>query len=299
MSKILILGATGNIGGLTASRMASEPGVELRLASSKEAGCATLRENYPNAEIVQADWYDQPSLVRAMTGVGRVLFVTPDFYTDERVATPNVIAAAKSVGSIQQIVRLIAIPPGLTEADLEQEFLDTRCGANLHVIAKPLLDASGLPMTYVNIPAWIMFNLPWFLAAEVKARRRFAMPAVSDAARMWVSEGDIADVVATILKQDASEHVGREYVLTAAERHTYRDIAKILSKELGEEVVYADYDAPLKEVMGDAYDTLMTYFRHETQAYSAVVHHPTVAEITGRPQETVAQYIHANRELFV
>lgn len=298
MDKILILGATGNIGGLTAERLVARGVTGLRLASSREAGLAALAERFPGAETIQADWYDEASLTQAMQGVSRVLVVTPDFVTDENVVTPNIIRAAKAAGSIEQIVRLIAIPSGLTAEKLPQRFLDTRCGANLHVIAKPLLDASGLPVTYINVPGWIMFNLPWFLAPEVKANRRLAMPAVTDADRMWVSEGDIADVAATVLTAPASDHVGEEHVLTAPERFSYRAIARLLSDELGEEVQYADDDGPLREAMGEAFDMLMTYFEHETQAYGEVTHSETMARLLGRPQETVRDYIKASRELF-
>lgn len=298
METILILGATGNIGGLTSERLVAHGGVQLRLASSREAGLAALAERFPDAETVQADWYDQASLGKAMQGVSRVLVVTPDFVTDESIVTPNIISAATAARSIEQVVRLIAIPPGLTVDKLPQRFLDTRCGANLHVIAKPLYDASGLPMTYVNVPGWIMFNLPWFLAPEVKARRQLAMPAITDADRMWISEGDIADVMATILVAPVADHVGVEHMLTASTRHDYPAIAGILSDELGDEVRFVDDDGPLREAMGEAFDTLMTYFEHETQAYDGVQHRETVAQLLGRPQESVRDYIKANRELF-
>ena len=298
MEKILIFGATGNIGGLTSERLAVRSDAHLRLTSSREEGLETLAERFPAAEIIQADWYDEASLTKAMEGVDRVLVVTPDFVTDENIVTPNIIRAAKSAGSIKQIVRLIAIPNSMSADQLSQRFLDTRCGANLHVIAKPLFDASGLPMTYINVPGWIMFNLPWFLAPEVQANRRLAMPAITDADRMWISEGDIADVMASILRSPVADHVGKEHVLTAANRFDYPAIARSLSEELGEEVRYVDDDAPLREAMGESFDMLMTYFEHETQAYIGVQHSETIAKLLGRPQETVQDYIKTNRELF-
>ncbi len=299
MDEILILGATGNIGSLVADRLVARDAAAVRVATSREEGLAALSKRFPGAKAVRADWYDGESLAAAMEGISRVLIVTPDFVTDEAVATPNIIRAAKATGSIEQLVRLIAIPPGLTAGMLPQRFLDTRCGANLHVIAKPLLDASGLPVTYINVPGWIMFNLPWFLAPEVKASRRLAMPAVTDADRMWISEGDIADVAVAILTQPVADHVGKEHVLTAAKRYDYPAIAGLLSEELGDEVSYADDDGPLREAMGDSFEMLMTYFEHETQAYGGVEHSETVAEVLGRPQETVPDYIKANRNLFI
>ncbi|WP_194787531.1 NmrA family NAD(P)-binding protein [Pseudomonas sp. UFMG81] len=298
MSKALIIGATGNLTGLTAERLYRASPDSLRVATSRPAGLETLAQRFPGAEVVLADWNDEASLVAAMQGVSRLLVVTPDFFTDENVATSNIISAAKKAGSIELVVRLLSIPPGLTADQLSQEFLDTRCGANLHVIAKPLLDASGLPVCYVNVPAWIMFNLHLFLAAEVKLSRRIAMPAATQANRMWVSEHDIADVMAKILSESVSLHVGREYVLTSPQRYGYSDVAEVFSAVLEEDVTYAQDDEPLRNLMGDAYETLMTYFRHETKAYGAVVHSETLSQLLGRPQQTLHDYIKINREAF-
>lgn len=299
MTKVLILGATGNLGYLTAKALSDNPQIKLRVASSRESGYAKLKDQFPAAEVVIADWYDRDSLVNAMTDIDRVFVATPDFYTDEKVVTPNIIAATHAVGGIEQLVRLIAIPDGLTADQLSPEFLATRCGANLHVIAKPLLDASDLPVTYINVPGWIMFNLPWFIAPEVKKNRQLTMPAISDAARMLISEGDISQVAAKLLREPAAEHVGKEYVLTSAERYTYKQIAALVSDELGEPVTYVDEDGPLKEMMGDDFATLMVYFQHETQAYKQVAHRDTVTTLLNRPQVTLRDYIRENRELFI
>ena len=73
MDKVLILGATGNLGGLTAQALlAHQPAPRLRLVSSRAAGCSVLRERFPQCEIVEADWYDAASLSVAAAGVDRV-----------------------------------------------------------------------------------------------------------------------------------------------------------------------------------------------------------------------------------
>lgn len=300
MSTVLILGATGNLGSLTAQALAlHHPNVKLRLASSRDTGRAMLRERYPQAEVVAADWYDPEGLNAAMQGVDRVFVATPDFVTDETVVTPNIIRAVKAAGTVSQVVRLIAIPPGLAAADLAPEFLATRCGANIHVIAKPLFDASGLPMTYLNAACWIMFNVPWFLAEEVKSHRRLAMPASADAPRLWLSENDIAEVAAKVLSDDARRHVGKEYLLTGTERLDFKQVAGLLTEVLGEKVAHVDDDATLRATMGDHFDTLTTYFRHETRDYAKVPVTDTVQRLLGRPQVELRDYLEANKSLFI
>lgn len=128
-----------------------------------------------------------------------------------------------------------------------------------------------------------MFNLPWFIAPQVKKSRQLTMPAISDAARMWIAEEDIGQVAAKLLREPAAKHVGNEYVLTSKERYNYKQIAALISEELGEPVEYNNEDGPLREMMGDDFHTLMIYFQHETQAYSHVVHRDTVAALLNRP----------------
>lgn len=299
MANILILGATGNLGPLVSARIASDyPSAHLRLASSREEGLAKLREANPTAEVVQADWYDKDSLVRAMQGIDRVFVVVPDFATDESRLTPNIIAAAKESGGIKQILRLIALPPGLKSSDLSPDVMDTHCGAAIHSLAKEQLDASGLPVTYLNVACWIMFNVPWFLADEIKASRRLAMPAAADAPRRWVAEDDIATVAAKLLTDDPAQHVGREYLMTGAEQYTFPQVAELLTDVLGEKVEYADDDGGLRAAMGDMFDKTMTYFSHETRDYRDVPANDVLQSLTGKKQATLREYLESNKSLF-
>lgn len=299
MIKTLILGATGNLGSATAKAVTADyPGVALRLASSRAEGCEKLRVCFPDAEIVQADWYDPVSLLEAVTGVDKVFIVTPDFTTDELVVTPNIINAIKRAGGVLQVIRFIAIPPGLTSADLAPEFLATRAGANLHTLAKPLLDESGLPMTYINAACWIMFNLPWFVGADVSSHREVVMPAITDAPRLHLSELDIASVAAKIIADDADKHMGQEYLITGSERIDYQQLTELLSEVLGETVTYVDSDRTLRANLGEHFDAVMTYFRHEVVAYSDVPVTDTVRQLTGRPTTTLREYLMLNKSLF-
>jgi len=297
--KVLIIGATGNLGRLTAAALTKQyPHIELRLTSHREEGRALLRDAFPGAEVMNADWYQASGLRAAMSGANKLLMVTPDFTTDEHVVTPNVIRAVKAEAGISQLVRFIAIPPGFKAEDLTSDQLATRCGAALHTVAKPLLDSSGLPITYVNAACWIMFNLPWFLAEDVRASRRLLMPAAADAARQWISETDIADVFAKILSDDAARHVGREYLITRDPRYSFSQLAQLLGQVLGEKVTYVDDDSGLRRTYGDQFSALMTYFSHETQAYSRVPSAHTIEDLLGRPAVSLREYIECNKALF-
>ena len=65
-------------------------------------------------------------------------------------------------------------------------------------------------MTYLNVASWLMFNVPWFLAAEIKQHRRLAMPQATHASRLWLSECDVSAAAARILASESALHVGHE-----------------------------------------------------------------------------------------
>ena len=296
--RVLILGATGRLARLTATWLTErQPDIVLRLASHRERGCSTLREAFPQADIVLADWYQEASLAGALDQVDKVVMITPDG-SDERVATSNVIKAALGYGRLTQLIRLIASPPGLTINDLTKEQLATRTGATLTVIAKPLLDASGLPVTYVNVPCWIMFNLRWLVSRDKAGHLRIEMPSVSDYPRLWMSETDIAEVFATLLAGNAKRQIGQEYVLTGESRYTYAELAAVLSEALGQPVAYVDSDAGLRESRGEDFGAFMTYLSHEVPAYTAVPMTRTVEKLLAHPPLGLREYVNRNRHWF-
>ena len=109
---------------------------------------------------------------------------------------------------------------------------------------------------------------------------------------------DIAAVAAKLLTDPVTEHVGKEYRLTGTKRYAYADLAELLSEVLGNRVTYVDDDTSLRHAMGDNFNTLMTYFKHETRDYGSVPSTDTVSQLLGRPQMTLRDYVVANQNLF-
>lgn len=297
---ILILGATGNLAKQVTTRIAADRAdLTLRLASHREEGRSALQEAFPKAEVVSADWTDEGSLTAALRGVAKVLVITPDFFTNESVVTANIIRAVKSAGGVSQIVRLIAIPPGFSREHTTQAQRAAQCGAPNHALAKALLDESRLPVTYVNVSAWITFNLPWFMASDIKSARKLIMPSSADAARHWVCERDITDILAKILMEPAAAHVGKEYLISGDRRYTFAQVAALVGEVIGAPVTYVDSDVSLRNAMGDNFQKCMDYFSHEIHAYSTVPQTRTIEQLLSRERVTLPQYIKENRDQFI
>jgi len=296
MTTTLIIGATGRLASQVAAKLSSNPAMSLRLTSSRDEGVEALRAAYPHAEVMKADWYDLASLKTAFNGVNRVLVIPQDF-TDETVVTPNVIAAARSTPSVEQIVRLIAMKPGLKPETMSEEWKETRTGSGMHPIGKALLDESGLPLTYINTCAWFASNLSWMIAEDVKRHRQVRLP--HDAKRAWLGEDDMAEAFATVLAEGPAKHIGREYILTSRESYSFDDIAALISSAIGETVTYNDTEAGLREALGDMGDTIVTYMKHEKLGWSEKLEVNDIERLIGRHEVTLPEIIRASRELFI
>jgi hypothetical protein len=86
---ILIFGASGDIGGPLADFLhRSAPGIQLRLASSRLERIDDLRRDFPDADVVHADYFDLSSLESAVHGVEGIFVNTPGG-TDETPAILN------------------------------------------------------------------------------------------------------------------------------------------------------------------------------------------------------------------
>lgn len=141
-----------------------------------------------------------------------------------------------------------------------------------------------------------MFNFPWFFAEEIKVNGRLAMPAAFDAPRLWISEADIAAVAARILSEDVSRHVGKEYLLTGTRRFTFAQVSELVGEVLGRKIAYVDDDTYIRNVMGENYGKLKTYFSHETRDYLNVPSTDTVARLIGRPPVELREYVCALKD---
>jgi NAD(P)H dehydrogenase (quinone) len=298
--RILIIGALGNLASLTAAMLAASfPDIQLRLTSHRLIGLERLHAQYPIAEVVYADWNDFHSLRNAVRGVDRVLVVTTDWVIDESVATSNLIRALELEGRVETLLRFIALPPGLTRESLTPDLLATRAGAMLTLIAKPLLDASRLPVCYVNAACWIGFNISWFYAHDIRALGQIRMPSATDMPRRWVTEGDLSEVFAKILTEAPRLHVSHHYHVAGGPTYTYEAQAAVVGQVLGKDVRWVDDDSSLRRIMGDKFDKLFAYLVHEVDAYRNVPAMRDLELLLGRERTTLEQYVQSIRPSLV
>ena len=249
--KVLVIGATGNIGsGLIPALR--EAGVEVRALVRDASKAQAFREQ--GVEVVMGDLNQPETLDAAISGVDRVFLLTSG-NPDAVKQASNAIAAAKRAGS-PHVVRLSALVP---------EPADETILGRMHKATDDELKASGLPYTFVQ-PTFFMQNT--MMAAQTVAADGMLYMPFKDGKLGMIDLRDIVDTAAKVLTEDG--HQGKTYELTGPASISFYDVAAGLSEALGKEVTYVDVPVEAgKEAMvgmgmsqwdADAYGELFVNF---------------------------------------
>lgn len=224
MTRILVTGATGNIGKMTIrhllNRLPASQIVGLAREPARAADLAAL-----GVEIRKGDYFDPDGLLRAFEGIDKIMLVSTTAFTDRNTQHENVITAAKQAG-VKRIVYMPIIHqadssfnlPQVTEEDL---FVET------------MLKASGLVYTLVRHPPFLE-NLDLYVGgnAWVEGVRT---PAGAGRAG-YASREDLAEAHAVVLTEEG--HDNKSYWLYGEPSVSFQDVAQIMSEISGQPISY-------------------------------------------------------------
>ena len=156
---IAIFGASGRIGAPLAAHLRSmAPDVRLHLLSSFDAQAADMRLAFSSDTVAVADYLKLDDVKRAVKNTEAVFVITPHFLNEQR-AMENLVLALREARGLKQVVRIVGYQPGSTLAKVPKPLRDFGFGvATQHFIAQEILEASGLPVTYLNLGSSMMDN---------------------------------------------------------------------------------------------------------------------------------------------
>ncbi|MCX5518729.1 SDR family oxidoreductase [Kaistia defluvii] len=267
-NKILVLGATGNVG---------RPLVKALLAKG-EAVKAASRSGKPveGAEGVAFDYADPASVAAAFEGVDRLYLMLPAGYVAVKEMLLPVVeaAAARHVKIVFQSVFGVEADDSIPYRQVE--------------IA---IEKSGVPYVILR-PNWFADNFHTYWKAGLD-HGVIAVPA-ADGKSSFIDVRDIAESAAAALTTDRFD--GRAFNLTGPEALGYADAAEILSGVVGKPVVYkpVEDDAFIALLTGagvsaDYAGLLTSIFYPVRQGWTAVVT-KDVETLTGQAPRSVATY---------
>ncbi|MGI5487239.1 SDR family oxidoreductase [Microtetraspora malaysiensis] len=187
--RILVTGATGNVGRLVVEQLA-QAGVSVRALSRNPRRGALPDE----VEVVRGDLAEPESLRPAVEGVER-MYLFPFAAT-----APDVVRLAEEAG----VRRVVTLSSGAVSTGHDTSF---------HLPVEQAVEASGMEWTHVR-PGEFMLNKLWLWGPSIRAERVVREP-FPDLAWYPVHERDIADVATAALLEDG--HGGAAYTLNGPE----------------------------------------------------------------------------------
>lgn len=302
-----IFGANAHIGRSLARYVVEHSTrTRLRLIIRVDDHRAALVHEFPEAEIVVANYYDLGSLEKALAGLTGLFIVTPDFLDEERAMT-NLVYAARVNPGLLQIVRLLADPPGMTMDRIPASL--TRFGGGTavqHLRAKALLERSGLPLTYINIGAYFMQNfLSSLFNGPIRAERVLSVP--RNRRMGFIDSNDIGACAAAILLSTNQRHLYQTYHLdNGNDVMWFDDVAVLMSEVFGETVTYDGSDETFMRICGegvrqyfgrpDAAEYFLHYFQFEQDNETVWRKSDIVEYLTGRRATTLRDWLAAHKQ---
>lgn len=213
--KILVIGATGNIGSLLVPQLAAQ-GVAVRAAS---LSVEKLTQKHSGAEVVPFDFGDAATWPIALGGVDKVFFVAPPAST-QTAQLEAFFAEAKQAG-----IRHLVFSSGRTTGDIP--------GSPLNV-TENLVRQCGLEWTIFR-PAWFMQNFLNWVGFTISTENAFYLPA-GNSKTVFIDVRDIAAVAAKVLT--FAGHENQLYELTSLKALNHEEVAERISNALKRPIRY-------------------------------------------------------------
>jgi uncharacterized protein YbjT (DUF2867 family) len=251
------------------------------------------------AQVVVGDLTNPADVARALDGAARMFFsmsVAPSYLE----AAATVATVARAVGTLDALVSISQMTVSQMDAVSTQESHQHR----LHWLSERVLDWSGLPVVHVRPTAFLDNPLFTTLAAASIADSGTIRLPFGTGRTSPIAAEDVARVVTAIL-EDPEPHLGRVHELTGPRSQDMAGIAEEYARALGRPVTYVD--VPLEEWVGQVLpraglpphveEHIATMARlHRENRYDRSTR--TVEEITGRPAETVEEFVARHAALF-
>ena len=281
---ILVTGGTGGIGS-ELLRLLSQAGIPAR-ALTRNLQKAQTR---PGITWVAGDLARPETLATAFEGAKTVFLLT--HYLEDMVELQrNAIAAARAAG-VTHVVKVSAFaasdhsnaPIGRWHYQVEKE-----------------LQASGLGWTMLR-PHHFMQNL--LAQSEYVIKEGAIYSPSGDGKIPYIDASDVAAVAFVTLTQPG--HLGKKYALTGREAISYRQAAEIIGAVIGKNVRFVDEspeDARARRVREGVppavIESVLAIGAYQRAGGKTVTITNTVADLTGRPPRTVAEFVQEHASVF-
>jgi len=283
MQRVLVTGATGNIGRPLVSQLLAN-GCRVR-ALSRNPESAQLPSG---VDVVRGDLSSPATLDRALDGIDAVFLVWIG------PLAPAAAAIERLTANAARIVFLTA--PHRTPHPFFQQ---PNAMAAVHAGVEELIQRSDREWTFLRPHVFALNCVHWWgpQIREGNVVRWF----YGDAATAPIDERDIAAVAVRALCDDG--HGGKDYVITGPESLTQREQVRIVGDAIGRPLRFEElsHDAARQQLLAGVPPSIADMLLN---AYAAAVGLPawvttTVEDVTGSPARSFRDWAAAHAEDFL
>ncbi len=281
MKRILVTGATGTVGRQVVAQLL-DSGAHVRALTRDPHRAALPRE----VEAIRGDLTVPETMDASLRDVDAVFLV----WTAVADAFPAALARiARHTGRVVMLTSPHQTPHPF--------FQQPNPMASMHKNMEQLIRQSGLASTFVRPGMFAANALGWW-AARIRKHDAIRWP-YGEAVTAPIDERDIAAVAVHTLFDDAAG--GAEYMITGPDSLTQREQVIAIGDGIGRTLRFEEItpDDARRELgfPGAAMDMLL-------DAWAAAAGLPayvtsTVAEVTGTPARTFAEWVRSNKQAFV
>lgn len=285
MSKLLITGATGQLGKEVLHRLIEKNGTTTLAALVRNPDKADDLKAL-GVDIRQGDYNDYASLVAAFEGVSKLYFVSGSDVQVRAQQHENVINAAKEAG-VEHVVYTSFLRENETETS------PIAALAEAHIKTEHWLKASGLTYTLLKHSIYLDF-VPMFIGDQVTETGVLYFPA-GEGKVGFVLRSDMAEVAAMVLTTEG--HANQTYDITNEKAVSFGDIAAAISRTTGKDITYvspsgADYIKTLTEAgVPMQYAGMFAGFGEAFRQGEFAQASTTIERLLGRKPVSMAQFI--------
>lgn len=288
MERILITGATGNVGFATLKTLLDlqDPNFEL-IAAVRDVERAKAELSAVNCQFVSFEYDEPSSYANALAGVTKILLIRPIQVSDVSKHIFPFLDKAKEVG-VKHIVFLSVIG-----ADKNRLFPH-------HRIEKKI---AQLDVDYTNVRAcFFMQNLASIHRQEILEHDQIYIPAGIGKVN-YVDVRDVADIMSHLLLN--AGHERKTYQVTGGEVFDYPEIADIFSQELGRTIRYARPSTlqfirqKLREKKPLAFVKVMSKLYKAARSSKMEVISADLEAILGKPPRKLVDFVHDYRKSWI
>lgn len=222
MKRILITGATGNIG-KEIIRFLFESGTEMKIVAGVRdiLKARMVFEKYPGLEYVQFDFEDIASFETSLDSIDSLFLLRPPHISDVPKYFYPLIKKISEKG-IKEII-----------------FLSVQGAEKSKVIPhnkiEKLIRESGLDFIFIR-PSYFMQNLTTTLIEDIRERRKIILPA-GNARFNWIDIVNIGETTAILLKR-FEEFRGMEIEITGSENLSFSEVTKIINETNNTQITF-------------------------------------------------------------